>query len=59
MRANIGHCARCGNGHSAVEFEELEHPVADGDGTTWDYWAPCPNNSQPILLRVDAAPETA
>lgn len=55
MNANVGNCARCGDDHERLEFEELEQPIGDGDGTSWDYWAPCPNNGQPVLLRVDSA----
>lgn len=55
---SIKGCARChGDGHDGLMFERLEHPIVDDDGTTWAWWAACPTNGQPILLREDAKVE--
>jgi len=40
-------CARCGDDHCELPFEELTRP--DGD---YSLWAACPKNGQPILLNV-------
>ena len=58
MFKNVSNCARCGDDHRGVVFEQLDNPVSDADGAAWDYWAACPNNGQPILLREDPEPET-
>lgn len=39
-------CARCGLNHTDVIFSELNHPLGD-----YRWWATCPINGQPILLR--------
>lgn len=47
-------CARCrGEGHPALTFTQLVYPieVEEGDFT---YWAPCPTNGEPILMRVES-----
>lgn len=44
---NIEGCARCGQDHANLRFERLERPIDD-----CDYWAPCPTNKQPIILKV-------
>lgn len=39
-------CARCGRDHESVPFENIT------DSTSWfKYWATCPINGQPILVR--------
>lgn len=52
--ATLRGCARCGEDHFAIEFEELIRPVMDDvEGSPFmvaSYWAPCPTNGQPILL---------
>lgn len=46
-------CARCDSaGHKAVSFERFDQPMVGPDGTTWDWWAACPTNGQPILMRT-------
>ena len=40
-------CARCGDDHDGVKFYELTHPIGD-----YDLWAKCPENDEPILLKV-------
>lgn len=44
-------CARCGGDHDNVQWEQLQRPIVDDDGTAWTHWAPCPTNGQPILQR--------
>ncbi len=50
-------CARChSDGHTALRFEALEHPVEMEDGEpNMTHWAPCPTNGQPILLTTLSA----
>lgn len=45
-------CARCGQTHEGLSFWVLTRPVVDNDGTTWDAFAWCPTNGEPILLRL-------
>lgn len=47
-------CARCKGDHFDVQFRRLTHPIRDDDGTVWAWWAPCPTNGEPILLREEA-----
>ncbi len=43
---NVLSCARCGRDHKSVPFESIT------DATAWfKYWATCPTNGQPILVR--------
>lgn len=44
---DIGGCARCGQNHEQLEFKRLERPVS-----ALDFWAACPTNGEPVLLRV-------
>jgi hypothetical protein len=45
------HCARCGENHSGIIWKKFVIPIVDDDETTWDWWAMCPINNDPILLR--------
>ncbi|MGH2940340.1 MAG: hypothetical protein ACRDPE_19715 [Solirubrobacterales bacterium] len=48
-------CARCDSeGHDQVRFEKLENPMMGPDGTVWEWWAACPTNGQPIMMREPA-----
>lgn len=47
----LKNCARC-NGDHEIQWQWLTRPVEDSDGSLWEYWAPCPTNGQPILMRV-------
>lgn len=47
----LRNCARC-NGNHEVTWKKLTHPIIDSDGSLWEYWAPCPNNGEPILMHV-------
>ncbi len=40
-------CARCGQRHLELTFEVFDQPFGD-----FTHWAPCPTNSQPILLSI-------
>lgn len=46
---NLRNCARCGGNHDKLEFRELTQPIDD-----YTYFASCPTNGEPILLRVTA-----
>lgn len=50
-------CARCGLDHDSerIVMERLVQPIDDPDGP-YTHWAPCPENGQPILMRVQAEP---
>lgn len=52
MHLDIKSCARCKQDHDNLEFASLTHPIEDDDGTIWNYWAPCPTNGEPILMKV-------
>lgn len=39
-------CARCGKAHAYVRFSKMDNPIGE-----YDFWAPCPNNGQPIILK--------
>jgi hypothetical protein len=44
-------CARCrGEGHKALVFLPLEHPVEVDDVEVFSHWAICPTNGEPILM---------
>lgn len=45
-------CARCGETHEKLEFDELTNPMFSDLGERWGWWAPCPTNGQPILLKI-------
>lgn len=50
--SSITGCARCGcDGHADVRWEALAYPFANVTGD-FTHWAPCPNNGQPIMMRV-------
>lgn len=56
---NVSGCARCGEDHKGVEFEELARHVQreTSYASRFTHWSPCPVNDQPILLRVDVENE--
>lgn len=47
-----GSCARCGGQHEGLSFRPLSRP------TDWTHWAPCPENGEPIMLKI-AVPNDA
>lgn len=49
--ASLKGCARCGGDHEHMTFTKMERPIDD-----MPYWAPCPTNGDPILLRVAIDP---
>lgn len=57
--AHVRGCARCGGDHNEIQWETLERPIVDEDGTTWTEWAPCPANGQPILSRQQPVGEVS
>lgn len=58
ITTSIVGCARChGEGHEALTFEPLAHPVPVNGGMDLTHWAPCPTNGEPILLGAGPPPE--
>lgn len=45
-------CARCGANHTKLRFKQAKNPIIGEDGTTWEWWALCPNTGDPVLLRI-------
>jgi hypothetical protein len=41
-----------------VVFTEFTHPPESNDGVEWKFWGPCPDNGEPILLRVTQSDES-
>lgn len=53
----IDNCARCGGNHTeGVWFFRFTYPIQDKDGTLWTHWAACPTNGEPILAKMEEAP---
>lgn len=47
-------CARCGDNHEGLAWKAFVHPVEVPElKWVWRWWAPCPVNGDPILLRVE------
>ena len=49
----IYNCARCGNDHENLEFVRFQRPIEDRDGRTWEWWATCPVNGDPVLMHAE------
>lgn len=49
-------CARCGQDHSGFIFQKFQNPIADADGTVWDWWGLCPTTGEPVLLKYELPP---
>lgn len=49
---SIKSCARCGGDHEALEFKPFTQLVNAPSGTVYKWWALCPTNGEPILMRV-------
>lgn len=47
MVLDVGRCARCGEDHKQLTFFKLARPTP-----RYKYWATCPTNGEPILMRV-------
>jgi hypothetical protein len=47
ITVDVKRCARCGEDHQKVVFKKLTRP-----GPRHQYWAPCPKNQEPIMMRV-------
>lgn len=52
FKTTIRHCARCDKDHKGLEFTKFTSPIEDTDKTIWTYFALCPTNQEPILLKV-------
>jgi hypothetical protein len=52
IETNISNCTRCGKDHKGITFKKFVHPIYDNQDIEWNYWAHCPNNGDPILLRI-------
>ncbi len=45
----LANCARCGFDHDKpITFKMLKRPMGD-----FTHWAPCPNNGDPIILKIE------
>jgi len=45
----VRHCDRCGGDHERLEWKRFAYNDIDG----FQYWALCPTNGDPVLLRVE------
>ena len=53
MKVDVRRCARCGaKEHKQLEFQRLRRPAKD-----FNWWAPCPETGEPILMRILPVPE--
>lgn len=52
VTTTIRNCARCNKDHRDLLFTALTYPIEDTDGTLWSFWAKCPTNGEPILLKL-------
>lgn len=48
FNTDIRNCARCGGNHEDLLFWKLRAPCLE-----YQYWCPCPDNGEPILLHRD------
>ena len=55
----IDYCARCGEDHGKVVFQEFKGNPVSSDGYDFEYWGWCPTHLEPIILRVDEDEEIA
>lgn len=46
----VSRCCRCGEDHVAT-FHRFTHPP-EFEGNEYDWWALCPTNGEPILMRI-------
>lgn len=49
---DVGNCARCGKDHKQLKFSRLTRP-----GPRHSFWAPCPTNGEPIMMKVEITPD--
>lgn len=50
---NVKGCARCGGDHPGLVFRPLTRAMEpEGTSRSWQQWAPCPTNGEPIMLDV-------
>lgn len=60
IKTSIPQCPRCGERHGEMVFSRLDRPVyfAARD-VVWSHWAPCPELTEPIILRLEATGTTS
>jgi len=46
ITTDVKRCARCGKDHEKIAFKKLT--IAG----RYSHWAPCPENQEPIMMRV-------
>jgi hypothetical protein len=53
LESGLAQCSRCGQEHhqGQLEWRKFVMPVRVPDGQ-FEYWAACPTNGDPLLLRV-------
>jgi hypothetical protein len=47
VTTNILCCSRCGKFHEQLRFTRFSMP-----GPLYTHWAPCPENGEPVLMRI-------
>lgn len=58
LKVTIEHCPRCGDQHDELEIKRFARAGADqrdrydGPKASWEYWAECPLETEPILFNV-------
>lgn len=52
-------CARCGLDHTDMVFREMDNPIEANVDPPYRWWASCPTNGQPLLIRETAKWEEA
>lgn len=57
MNQDVRNCARRGGNHPKVVFRKLTQAMSplDAGGRSWQFWAPCPSNGEPIMMQVTTA----
>jgi len=56
--SDVRNCARCGGQHLQLEFRRFTRPFGVGR-EAFQWWAPCPTNGEPLLMRRVEAPDVA
>lgn len=52
IKVDVSNCARCNGNHTGLWFTQLTNEMPDSGGFAWTHWAPCPENGEPVLLRL-------
>lgn len=45
-------CSACGKDHNNVLFWRFQQPMTNECGESFDYWCTCPDNGDPVLMKV-------